>query len=63
MRIEVGYGLKGMLTGAVSATIIQSLVLPRFRAGDMEGVIVAGTRGVLELLRPENGAAAGRDMA
>jgi uncharacterized protein len=61
VRIGVGYGLEGVLTDAASATIIQSLVLPRFRAGDMEGGIVAGTRGVLELLRPEDGAAAGRE--
>jgi uncharacterized protein len=61
VRIEVGYGLEGVLTDAASATIIQSLVLPRFRSGDMEGGIVAGTRGMLELLRPEDGAAAGRE--
>ena len=61
VRIEVGYGLEGVLTDATSATIIQSLVLPRFRSGDMEGGIVAGTRGMLELLRPEDGAGAGRE--
>jgi uncharacterized membrane protein YgcG len=61
VRIEVGYGLEGVLTDAASATIIQSLVLPRFRSGDMEGGIVAGTRGMLELLRPEDGAGAGRE--
>jgi uncharacterized protein len=53
VRIEVGYGLEGVLTDAASATIIQSVVLPRFRTGDMEGGILAGTRALLELLSSE----------
>jgi uncharacterized protein len=55
VRIEVGYGLEGTLTDAVGSTIIQSLILPRFRAGDLPGGIEAGTRGILDLLRPEDG--------
>lgn len=57
VRIEVGYGLEGVLTDAAASTIVQSLVLPRFRAGDLPGGIEAGARGILELLRPEDGAA------
>ncbi len=53
VRIEVGYGLEGVLTDAAASTIIQSLILPRFRAGDLEGGVEAGARGLLELLRPE----------
>jgi uncharacterized protein len=55
VRIEVGYGLEGVITDAASSTIIQSLILPRFRAGDLPGGIEAGVRGVLELIRPEPG--------
>ena len=57
VRIEVGYGLEGVLTDAAASTVIQSLVLPRFRAGDLQGGVEAGARGLLELLRPEGEAA------
>ena len=56
VRIEVGYGLEDRLTDAAAAVIIQSLVLPRFRAGDLSGGVEAGARGILELLRPDQGA-------
>ena len=56
VRIEVGYGLEDRLTDATASVIIQSLVLPRFRAGDLSGGVEAGARGILELLRPDQGA-------
>src|ERR1700740_1940747 len=34
VRIEVGYGLEGNLTDAVSKLIIENAILPRFRTGD-----------------------------
>src|SRR5690606_9503078 len=34
VRIEVGYGLEGVLTDALSALIIQNQILPAFRDGD-----------------------------
>ena len=37
VRIEVGYGLEGVMTDAVSATIIQEYILPRFKTGDFSG--------------------------
>src|SRR3546814_7108504 len=45
VRIEVGYGLEGTLTDAVSSQIIRNEILPRFRRGDMAGGIVAGRSG------------------
>ncbi|MEA2971003.1 MAG: uncharacterized protein QOE78_4264, partial [Alphaproteobacteria bacterium] len=33
VRIEVGYGLEGALTDAVSRLIIENAITPRFRAG------------------------------
>ncbi len=42
VRIEVGYGLEPVLTDALSAVIIQSAVLPKFRAGDMPGGVLDG---------------------
>lgn len=54
VRIEVGYGLEGTLTDAYAATIIQREIVPRFRDGDMEGGIVAGTTAIANhLLLPE----------
>ncbi|HET6466240.1 MAG TPA: TPM domain-containing protein [Nitrospiria bacterium] len=34
VRIEVGYGLEGVLTDAQSAQIIRNILVPRFQAGD-----------------------------
>ncbi|WP_163468552.1 TPM domain-containing protein, partial [Klebsiella michiganensis] len=50
VRIEVGYGLEGVLTDALSNVILQTRVLPRFRAGDFEGVVVAGADALIEQL-------------
>ena len=43
VRIEVGYGLEPILTDALSSVILQNEVLPKFRSGDVEGGVVAGT--------------------
>ncbi len=50
VRIEVGYGLEGELTDAVSSTIIQQQILPYFRQGDFEGGIVNGIAAILGAL-------------
>ncbi|HSE02914.1 MAG TPA: TPM domain-containing protein [Methylomirabilota bacterium] len=42
MRIEVGYGLEGSLTDAISASILQQVVAPRFREGRIADGIAAG---------------------
>jgi len=50
VRIEVGYGLEGVMTDALSSVIIQSAILPKFKAGDMEGGVVAGTDALVQQL-------------
>ncbi|MEQ8665916.1 MAG: TPM domain-containing protein [Rhodospirillales bacterium] len=57
VRIEVGYGLEGRMTDAIAGTIIQQVILPRFRSGDMEGGIVSGARAIVEQLggKPDDG--------
>lgn len=50
VRIEVGYGLEGTLTDALSGQIIQNDILPRFRSGDMAGGVVAGADAILAAL-------------
>jgi uncharacterized protein len=41
-RIEVGYGLEGSLTDAVSSSILRDVVAPRFRSGQLADGIAAG---------------------
>jgi uncharacterized protein len=50
VRIEVGYGLEPILTDALSSVILNEAVLPRFRAGDVQGGIVDGTNAIIQQL-------------
>ena len=50
VRIEVGYGLEGILTDALSSVILQRTVLPAFREGRMEEGVVAGTGAIVQQL-------------
>jgi uncharacterized membrane protein YgcG len=50
VRIEVGYGLGGALTDAVSRLIIENAILPRFRAGDFAGGIARGVDDIISVL-------------
>ena len=50
VRIEVGYGLEPVLTDALSSVIIQTKVLPAFRAGNMEQGVVDGTEAIVQQL-------------
>ena len=55
VRIEVGYGLEGIMTDALSSVIIQNDILPQFRNGDMAGGIIAGVdRIATQLTLPED---------
>ncbi len=53
MRIEVGYGLEGVLTDAVSRRIIDELIAPRFRAGDFAGGIGAAVDRMMRVVDGE----------
>jgi len=50
VRIEVGYGLEGTLTDALSSVIIQSAIVPRFKANDFSGGIERGVDGIISVL-------------
>jgi uncharacterized protein len=50
VRIEVGYGLEGALTDAVSRLIIENAITPRFRAGDFAGGITRGVDDITSVL-------------
>jgi uncharacterized protein len=50
VRIEVGYGLEGTLTDALSKVIITNAVTPRFKTGDFGGGISRGVDDIITVL-------------
>lgn len=50
VRIEVGYGLEGTLTDALSKVIIANAIAPRFKAGDFSGGISRGIEDIITVL-------------
>ena len=50
VRIEVGYGLEGTLTDALSKVIITNAIAPRFKAGDFGGGIARGVDDIITVL-------------
>ncbi|MDB5366189.1 MAG: methanol dehydrogenase [Rhodospirillales bacterium] len=60
VRVEVGYGLEGVLTDAASRIIIERTILPQIRRGDLPAGVVAG---VHEMLRVLSGDVTEEDLA
>lgn len=50
VRIEVGYGLEGALTDALSKLIITTAIAPRFKTGDFAGGLNAGVDAIVSIL-------------
>ncbi|MGE0865094.1 MAG: YgcG family protein [Vicinamibacterales bacterium] len=50
MRIEVGYGLEGVLPDGLAGEIRDQAFLPRFRDGDYAGGIVAGVGRIADIV-------------
>ncbi|HEX8661157.1 MAG TPA: TPM domain-containing protein, partial [Brevundimonas sp.] len=63
VRIEVGYGLEGTLTDALSALIIQNDVLPSFKQGAYERGIEQGVDAIDRQLRLDPAEAQARAAA
>ena len=53
LRIEVGYGLEGVLTDVTSKRIIDQVIVPRFKQQDFYGGIVAGVNAVMTVIDGE----------
>jgi uncharacterized protein len=53
LRIEVGYGLEGVLPDAVAKRIVAEDISPHFKQGDFYGGIVAGVTRVIGVLQGE----------
>ncbi|MFZ0711836.1 MAG: TPM domain-containing protein [Terrimicrobiaceae bacterium] len=52
-RIEVGYGLEGALPDLIAKRIIESEILPAFRARDFDSGVNRGVNSILQALRGE----------
>jgi uncharacterized protein len=53
LRIEVGYGLEGVMPDAVAKRIIDEVIVPRFKAGDLAGGIAAGVERMIGVVEGE----------
>jgi uncharacterized protein len=51
VRIEVGQGLEGVLTDALSSRINRNEIAPRFREGDYEGGVKAGVVSIIQAIK------------
>jgi len=52
-RIEVGYGLEGVLPDATAARILRDYMIPEFRRGAMGHGVVAGVEMIMQVTRGE----------
>ena len=52
-RIEVGYGLEGVVPDAIASRILREVMIPSFRAGDMGAGILRGAAAVMAAARGE----------
>lgn len=53
LRLEVGYGVEGVLPDAIAKTITSQYIVPRFRSQDYAGGIIAGMDAVMKVIRNE----------
>jgi uncharacterized protein len=53
LRIEVGYGLEGVLPDAIANRIIREVIVPRFRDQDFPGGIESGLSAIIQTIRGE----------
>ncbi|MBL7860765.1 MAG: TPM domain-containing protein, partial [Cyclobacteriaceae bacterium] len=63
MRIEVGMGLEGVLTDAMSNRIIRNEMAPAFRRADFDGGITAGINGIIAAIGGEYSAEDSSEIA
>jgi uncharacterized protein len=54
VRIEVGYGLEGTLTDAISKIIILNAVAPHFKTGDFDGGVSRGIDDITTVLTTDS---------
>jgi uncharacterized protein len=67
LRIEVGYGLEGVLPDAIANRIVGEIIVPRFRENDYSGGVEAGVNALMQVTKgevlPERARSAARGSA
>lgn len=53
LRIEVGYGLEGVIPDAIAKRVISEVIVPRFKENDYAGGITAGMNQLMALIDGE----------
>jgi len=59
LRIEVGYGLEGVVPDALAGRVINDDIVPRLQAGDNDGAVRAGVERLLAIVSGDESAAGG----
>ncbi|ENN94328.1 TPM domain-containing protein [Bartonella vinsonii] len=54
VRIEVGYGLEGELTDAISSVIINTFILPNFRKGNYQKGVIEAVHAIINVITESN---------
>lgn len=63
MRIEVGYGLEGVIPDAIAKRIIDDTIAPHFKQGDFSGGLMAGVQRIEGVIEGRPKAASSEDAA
>jgi len=50
VRIEVGYGLEGQVTDAAASNIARNVIVPKMRAGDVDGAVTDGVNALIAVI-------------
>jgi uncharacterized protein len=51
VEIDTGYGVEALIPNAIIATLIHTEITPRFRVGDWNGGVLAGTQALVHELK------------
>lgn len=62
VRIEVGYGLESVLPDATASMIIRDTIVPKMRAGDVDGAVQSGVDRMLVTITPAYASKIGRPV-
>jgi len=61
LRIEVGYGLEGVVPDALAGRVINEEIVPRLQAGDNDGAVRAGIERLLAIVSGDEAASGGAE--
>ena len=61
VRIEVGYGLEGVVPDAIASRIINEVIVPRIQSGDRDAAVTAGIEALTGVVSPQAGGTSGED--